>query len=90
MTQEYFPLTKEQALAQGYKWKEPKERDRRIGIKTEDLPDHIKDVSDDIIGKIIQYAHAKIKEDGTFEATCNEQCTTAFKIISQELQFTEK
>ena len=85
--QEYFPLTKEEALKQGYKWKGPEERDIKPEIKTEDLPDHIKDVKDDIIGKVIQCAHAKIKEDGTLEQGCNEQCTTAFKIIPQELQF---
>lgn len=90
IAQEYFPLTKEEALEKGYSWKDPEERDYKIDIKTEDLPDHIKDVKDDIIGKVIQCSHAKLKEDGTLEANCNEQCTTAFKIIPQELEFYRK
>jgi hypothetical protein len=87
IAQEYFPLTKEQALAQGYRWKDPEERNIKPDYYTKDLPDHIKDVKDDILGKIIQCAHSQVKEDGSLEANCNEQCTTAFKIIPQELEF---
>jgi hypothetical protein len=90
IAQEYFPLTKEQAIKQGYQWKEPEERNIKPDIRTDQLPDHIKDVKDDIIGKIIQCQHAKIKKDGTLEATCNEQCTTAFKIIEPELEFYQR
>ncbi len=85
IAQEYFPLTKEEALSQGFKWKDPEEKD----IKP-DLPDHIKDVKEDIIGKTIQCAHAKIKENGTLEQNCNEQCTTAFKVIPEEFEFYKK
>jgi len=90
IAQEYFPLTKEQTLEKGYSWAEPEKRDIKPDIKTKELPDHIKDVRDDIVDKIIQCAHAKLKEDGILEATCNEQCTTAFKIIPQELQFYQR
>ncbi|MDI6602735.1 MAG: hypothetical protein QME57_01265 [Patescibacteria group bacterium] len=62
IAQEYFPLTKEEALKQGYKWKDPEERNIKPDIKTEELPDHIKDVKDDILDKVIQCAHAKLKE----------------------------
>jgi hypothetical protein len=78
IAQEYFPLTKEQALAQGYKWRDPDTRNYQITKKTEDLPDHIQDVPDSITNEIIQCAH---------KGECNEQCTTAFKIIEPELQF---
>jgi hypothetical protein len=81
VAQEYFPLTKEQALEQGYSWKDPKGRDIPIDLKTEDIPDHIKDVNDDIIGKIIECSH---------QGKCNEQCTQAFKIIKPELEFYRK
>jgi hypothetical protein len=47
-------------------------------MKTEDIPDHIKDVKDDIIDQIIACQHNQ---------ECNHQCTQAFKIIPQELQF---
>ena len=77
IAQEYFPLTKEEALKQGYKWKDKEERNYTIDLKTEDIPDDIKDVKDDIIGKVIECEHKD----------CNEQCTEAFKIIESELQF---
>src|SRR3989338_4415133 len=75
---EYYPLNKEKAKSYGFKWKEKEERDYKIEIKTEELPDHIRDVPGDIVGKVIECAH---------KGDCNEQCTEAFKIISEELQF---
>ena len=77
IAQEYFPLTKEQAIQQGYKWKEKEERNYNIDIHTNDIPDDIKDVSDDITSKVIECAHKD----------CNHQCTEAFKIIPEELTF---
>lgn len=95
IAREYFPLTKEQAIEQGYKWKDPEERDIKIDIKSEDLPDHIKDVKDDIIGKIIECAHANPRQSVSTcnehptpeQARCGASCTTAFKLIPDELQF---
>lgn len=55
--------TKEQALNKGYSWKEPEERNYQIDLKTEDLPDHIKEAKDDIINQIIECAH---------QGKCNE------------------
>lgn len=77
IAQEYFPLTKQQAQDQGYKWKDKEERNYNIDIKTQDIPDNIKDVNDDITNKIIECAHKN----------CNHQCTEAFKIIPEELSF---
>ena len=81
IAQEYFPLTKQQALEQGHQWKDQEEKIYKTDIKSEDLTDHIKDVSDDIVGKVIECAH---------KGECNEQCATAFKIIPEELQFYKK
>jgi hypothetical protein len=78
IAQNYFSLSKEQALLQGYKWKDKEERNYQIDIKNEDIPDNIKDINDDIIGKVIECGH---------KGTCNQQCTEAFKIIPEELQF---
>ena len=77
IAQEYFPLTKEQAQEQGYRWKDKEQRNYKIDLNTEDLPDNIKDVNDDILNKVIECAHKD----------CNHQCTEAFKIIPEELQF---
>jgi len=87
IAQEYFPLTKEEAIERGYWWKDPEPRNYQITLKTEDLPDHIKDVKDSILNEIIQCAHWEL---GNSVSKCNEQCTQAFRIIPQELQFLRK
>ena len=94
IAQEYFPLTKEEAIEQGYSWKDPEPRNYEIQIKNNQIPDHIKDVTDDIINKVIECAHAQgspsTGSGQTAGAVCNEQCTEAFKIIPQELAFYRK
>jgi len=86
IAQEYFPLTKEQAIEQGYKWKDKEERNYNIDIKTNEIPDDINDISDDIINKVIECAHSTTSGSPTHK-DCNHQCTEAFKIIPPELQF---
>ncbi|MDP3784989.1 MAG: hypothetical protein Q8R12_02845 [bacterium] len=81
IAQEYFPLTKEEAIEKGYSWKDPEPRNYKIQITNDKLPDHIKDATDDIVGQVIECAH---------QGKCNEQCTEAYKIIPQELQFLRK
>lgn len=78
IAQEYFPLTKEEAIAQGYSWQEPEMRDYKVTTEPENLPDHIKDVNDGILSEIISCSH---------QGQCNHQCTTAFRIVPQELDF---
>jgi hypothetical protein len=78
IAQEYFPLTKEQAKGQGYKWKDKEEKNYNIDILSKDLSDNIKDVNDDIIGKVIGCEH---------NGTCNHKCTEAYKLIPEELLF---
>jgi hypothetical protein len=95
IAQEYFPLTKEQAIEQGYSWKDPEERNYKIQIPNDQLPDNIRDVEDDIVNKVIGCAHAQLSTSQVdnpdrLEPACNEQCTTAFKIIPDELQFYRK
>ena len=80
--QEYFPLNKEQAQEQGFKWKDPEQRKYPIDIPTDKIPDNIKDTDSSIVGKIIECAHNN--------KNCNEQCTTAFKIIPKEYEFYKK
>ena len=78
IAQEYFPLTKQQALENGHIWKDPETRNYKITLKSEDIPDHIKDVGEDIINQAVDCEH---------EGRCKEQCTEAFKIIEEELKF---
>ena len=88
IAQEYFPLTKEEAESKGYRWKDPEPRNYEIQIPNDKLPDHIKDVPDDIIGQVIECAHAALPRQSASSPRsstlgCNEQCTTAFRIIPQ-------
>ncbi len=81
LAQEYFPLTKEEAETRGYRWKESAEKNISVDFASDELPDDIKDVADDIAGKVIGCGH---------KGACRHQCSMAFKIISQELAFYRK
>jgi len=73
-----FPLTKEEAIAEGYRWKDPEEKDYKITLQPELISDHIKDATDEILKESIGCAH---------KGECACRCTTAFKITKQELDF---
>lgn len=81
IAEEYFPLTKEEALERGYKWRDPDTKEYKVTKQPSDLPDHIRDVTDDILKETIGCAHG---------GECHHQCTTAFKIIPEELAFYRK
>jgi len=70
--------TKEEIIKNGYTYRVPPEKDYQTTIKSEDLPDHIKDVSDFILEEII--ACPNNGQEST-------QCTKAFRIIKPELEF---
>ena len=76
VAQEYFPLTKADALKRGWKWKEEKEEMPKVSkiISASQLPDSIDDAPDDIVNWAI-----KCEETGR-----------PFRIISQELDFYQK
>ena len=76
--QEFFPLTREEIHNKGYNWKESEEKNYKIDILPENLPDTIDKVHEDILLKAIGCEHRGV---------CGENCATAFKIISEELKF---
>ncbi|MFH0806160.1 MAG: hypothetical protein V1885_00300 [Candidatus Brennerbacteria bacterium] len=78
VAQEYFPLTKESAVAQGFSWRDTEARNYSITMEAPMVPDSISDVTDDILKAVIGCAH---------RGTCEDQCTTAFRLTSQELEF---
>jgi len=79
--QQFFPLTKTEAEEKGYAWFSPAAKDYAIDILTNALPDDITEAPADIVGKTIGCEH---------EGKCAEQCTTAFRILQQELEFYKK
>ncbi|MEK7219247.1 MAG: hypothetical protein AAB687_01065 [Patescibacteria group bacterium] len=78
IAQEYFPLTKEESLSKNYEWKDDENRNYKIDIKTENIPDKIQEINENILNKVIACEH---------EGGCKEQCTEAFKIVPEELKF---
>jgi len=78
IAQEYFPKTKKEAMASGYRWKELDTKNYVPTVLSDELPVSINLVNDNILNEVIACAH---------KGDCNHQCTTAFKIVKNELQF---
>lgn len=74
--QDYFPLTKEQALEKGYRWRDKHTNEYVVTIKAQDLPDSLDEVSDSITSEVISCMH---------EGKCNDRCSAAFRITIDEL-----
>ena len=72
---EYFPLTKEEILEKGYKYKESETKNYKFTITPNQLP-NIKDADEKILKEIVQCEHM---------GHCNHKCTSAFRIIQNEL-----
>jgi len=86
VAQEYFPLSKKEVEEKGYSWKDQEERTLEPDISWKGLPDHIKDVKDDIISKAILCQ----AWDEDSEKASQHNCTKLYKIIPQELEFYRK
>ncbi len=76
--QELFPLSKEEALRQGYRWRDEEEKSYNISVSAKDLPDHIRDADKSILEATIGCGH---------EGKCSEHCSTGFRILPEELDF---
>jgi hypothetical protein len=70
--QEFFSTTKENAVEAGFRWRDPDKREYQTA--TMEIPDHIRDVGDDILQAVL---------------TC-ENCGKNYKIVNMELQFYRK
>ncbi len=81
IAQEYFPLTKEQAIAEGYRWREPDTKDYIPTLEDRDVLNDITKIDDSIIKEIIECSH---------KGECNQGCNKAFRIIPDELRFYKK
>ncbi|MBI2888873.1 MAG: hypothetical protein HYY10_03035 [Candidatus Liptonbacteria bacterium] len=81
IAQEYFPLNEKEAAAKGFRWRKSEERHYAATLLADKVPSRIGDVADSVLNEVIECAH---------KGKCNEQCTTAFKVIEQELQLYRK
>ncbi len=75
---ELFPISESEAKTRKYNWKVPEHSQYSITLSRENIPDASKEINDAILRKIIECDH---------KGTCGDQCTTAFKIIPDELAF---
>jgi hypothetical protein len=81
IAQEYFPLTKEEALLKGYRWRNPDVKNYQTTILAGNLPGDITKTDNSILEEFFECAHG---------GKCNQGCTKAFRIIPNELQFYKK
>jgi hypothetical protein len=68
---EYFPLTREETLSEGYSWNDPNGTEFNTTMTADQIPDAIEDVPDNIIKEVIQ---------------CSE-CKRAYRVLESELIF---
>jgi len=75
---EYFPLSKEQILDQGYNWYDKLKNKHKPTIKSQDLPDNIKDIDGSVLKETIKCSADDCAGSGIF------------RIIPKELEFYKK
>jgi hypothetical protein len=75
---EFFPINKEEAEKRGYSWKDREKRDYPITLQTNNIPEGILEIDDSILKETIECQN---KGDEKY------QCTSAFKIMPEELKF---
>lgn len=76
---DYFPLTREEAEGKGFRWKEFETRFYDVTLDPTYVPDSIYEVDESVLNKIIGCVHAA--------SGCLHRCTSAFRVIPQELEF---
>ena len=78
IAQEYFPLTKEEVLERGWRWHDREDRNYKVTLPTDAIPEKISEVSDGVLSEVIECV------GGGLEAS---NCTHAFRILPEELVF---
>ena len=78
VAQEYFPSNEQWAKEREMKWGDFEEKNYKVTISSELLPNDINEVPDEILEEVISCSH---------NGECLHGCTKAFKIISDELSF---
>ena len=83
MAHEFVPQTRKQLEEIGYSWGDRTERNLTAQMSYKDLPDHINDVPNDLVGKLILCRAFEEDENSALE----HNCTKVFKMTPQELSF---
>ncbi|TSC78529.1 MAG: Uncharacterized protein G01um101433_194 [Parcubacteria group bacterium Gr01-1014_33] len=83
VAQDYFPLTKEDAVSRGLQWHDRKEREYKITLKPHNIPETIREVDDGILQETI----GCISQESGETKNKYPNCATAFRITPMELEF---
>ena len=75
---EYFPHDQTWAIARNMKWGDFEEKNYKITISSENIPNGIKDVEDSLVNEVISCEHS---------GNCEHGCTKAFRITEDEISF---
>jgi hypothetical protein len=78
VAQEFYPKTEQRAVNFGASWRFQVVRNYQVTKHQNELPDSIDKIDDSIAKETIECLH---------KGSCDEQCTSAFKILDSELQF---
>jgi hypothetical protein len=78
IAQEYFPLTRAEAEKNGYNWRELKEKNYKATISALTIPEDVEKIKDDFTSEVIGCLN---------EGRGDHNCTTAFRILPNEIQF---
>jgi hypothetical protein len=81
MAQDFFPLTKEEALNLGYAWKDHENKNYVISTPAENIPDNINDVNENILNEVLGCIHKE---------KCDHRCQKAFRLTKDEFNFYKK
>jgi len=74
IAQEYFPLTKEKALEVGFSWRDADKKEWDVSVLAKDLPDHIQNTPESIVGERIACL----------------TCGRAYRVLKEEYDFLKK
>jgi hypothetical protein len=75
---EVLPLTKVSVEKEGYKWKASKKSNYKITVSFDKIPDHTDEIYKDFVKEIFECKH---------KGECTDQCSTAFRVTQNELDF---
>ena len=76
VAQDYFPLSKFEAVERGHLWRDKTLQNYTVTISAKDLPDSLVAVSDTITKEIIGCLH---------NGECSDRCSRAYRITADEL-----
>jgi hypothetical protein len=74
----FYPITQEEAIKKGYPWKEREKRDYNITVQSENLPDSIFEINENILKETISCPN---------NGNQKYQCSYAYRIMPEELAF---